>query len=113
MDDMKVARYLGIDPTEPGLRQIELVNKDIDRAYRIIFANPVFQAFRKQCALLTICALNEAPHLMLPRISSRESHNTAFSHSQGRKRAFMSQQQQSTATRLLAAPSLSSATIRS
>jgi hypothetical protein len=31
----------------------------------------------------------------------------------GRKRAFMSQQQQSTATRLLAAPSLSSATIRS
>src|SRR6188472_264097 len=83
MDDMKVARYLGIDPTEPGLRQIELVNKDIDRAYRIIFANPVFQAFRKQCALLTICALNEAPHLMLPRISSRESHNTAFSHSQG------------------------------
>src|SRR6187401_3345506 len=69
------------------MRQIELVDKDIDRAYRIIFANPIFQALRKQRALLTIRALNEALHPMLPRISARESHNTAFSHSQERKLA--------------------------
>jgi hypothetical protein len=75
-------RYLGIDPSEPDLRQIDLVNKDIDCAYRIIFANPVFQALRKQRALPTIRALNEALHPMLPRINSRESHNTEFSHSQ-------------------------------
>src|SRR5262249_133023 len=75
-----------LDPIEPELRQIELVNKGIDRAYRIIFANPVFQALRKQRPLATIPALNEAPHPMLPRISSRESHTTAFSHSQGHER---------------------------
>ena len=56
---------------------------DIDRANRIVLANPVFQAFRKQRALPAIRALNEAPHSILPRIRSRESHSEAFSHSQG------------------------------
>jgi hypothetical protein len=73
---------LGIDTTEAKLRKIECVDKDIDRANRIILANPIFQAFREQRALPAIHALNEALHLILPRITSR-SHSQAFSHSQG------------------------------
>jgi hypothetical protein len=60
-----------------------LFELDIDRANRIVLANPFFQAFRKQRALPAIRALNEAPHSILPRIRSRESHSEAFSHSQG------------------------------
>src|SRR6516225_6451526 len=74
---------LRIDPAEPKLPKIEPANKDIDRTNRIIFVNPIFQAFREQRALLAIHPLNEAPHLILPRIRSRESHSAAFSHSQG------------------------------
>ena len=38
----------GIDPAEPKFRQIEFVDNDIDYANRIVLADPVFQAFRKQ-----------------------------------------------------------------
>src|ERR1700732_3811415 len=74
---------LGIDTAEPKLRKIKSTNKDVDRMNRIILANPIFQAFREQRALPAIHPLNKAPHLILPRISSRESHTEAFSHSQG------------------------------
>src|SRR5207253_10148445 len=56
------------------LGQIEPLDKDVNHANRIVLANPVFQAFRKQRALPAIRALNEAPHPILPRIISRESH---------------------------------------
>jgi hypothetical protein len=36
----------GINATETELRQIELVDKYVDCANRIIFANPILQAFR-------------------------------------------------------------------
>ena len=36
-------------------------------------ADPVFQAFRKQCGLTAIDPLNEAPHPILPQIA-RESY---------------------------------------
>jgi hypothetical protein len=75
-----------INTTQAKLRQINLVDKDIDRANWVILANPIFQAFREQRALLAIHPLNEAPHLILPRIRSRESHDKAFSHSQGQRR---------------------------
>src|SRR6516164_5225583 len=42
---------LRIDPAEPKLPKIEPANKDIDRTNRIIFVNPIFQAFREQRAL--------------------------------------------------------------
>src|SRR5262249_8572993 len=77
-----------INTAEAKLRQIKLVDKDLDRANRIILANPVLQAFRKQRALSPFRALNEAPHPILPRIMSRESHDEAFSHSLGHERRF-------------------------
>ena len=67
------AGCLGVDPAEPKLGQIEFVDKDVDNANRIVLADPVFQAFRKQRALLTIRPLNEAPHPILPQIA-RESY---------------------------------------
>src|SRR6266446_4614858 len=72
----RAARCFGIDPTESELRKIEFVDKHIDRANRIILANPIFQAFREQRALPAIHPLNEAPHLILqqPNQLLRESH---------------------------------------
>jgi Flp pilus assembly protein CpaB len=67
------AGYLGIDPVEPKLGQIEFVDKDVDHPNRIILANPVFQAFRKQRVLTAIRPLNEAPHL-IPRKIAQESY---------------------------------------
>ena len=37
----------GIDPVEPKLGQIELVDKGLDHPNRIVLADPIFQAFRK------------------------------------------------------------------
>ena len=58
-----------IDPAEPKFRQIEFIDNDIDYANRIVLADPVFQAFRKQRALHPIGALNEAPHPIPPQIA--------------------------------------------
>ena len=64
------AGCLGIDPTKPKLGQIEfLLDEDIDHANRIVFADPVFQAFRKQRRLAPVNPLNEAPHPILPQIA--------------------------------------------
>jgi hypothetical protein len=41
---------------------------NVDDANRIILANPIFQAFRKKCALPAIYALNKAFH-PIPRKS--------------------------------------------
>src|SRR5205807_7465781 len=62
------SRCLGIDTDEPELRQIQLVDEDVDHANRIILANPIFQAFRKERALSAIRAFNEALHQIPPRI---------------------------------------------
>src|SRR5664279_3211465 len=67
------AGYLGIDPAEPKFGQIEFVDKDLDHANRIVLADPVCHAFRKQRALHAIRPLNEALHLILPQIA-RESY---------------------------------------
>src|SRR5439155_26145965 len=44
----RAARCFRIDPAEPVLSQIEPLDKDVNHANRIVLANPVFQAFRKQ-----------------------------------------------------------------
>src|SRR5260370_34295637 len=74
----RAARCFGIDPTESELRKIEFVDKHIDRANRIILANPIFPAFREQRALPASHPLNEAPHLILqqPNQLLRESHES-------------------------------------
>jgi hypothetical protein len=68
---------LGINPAKPKLGQIEPPDKDINHANRIILANPIFQAFRKQCALPAIHPLNKALHPIPPQIaqeSYRKNH---------------------------------------
>src|SRR5262245_29047153 len=71
---------LRLDPAKPKLRQIEFLDKDVDRSNGIVLADPVFQAFGKQRALPAIRALTEAPHPILPRITSRDSHQTRRFH---------------------------------
>src|SRR5262249_41088325 len=58
-----------IDPAKAKLAQIEFLNKNVDHANGIVLINPVFQALRKQRALPTIRALNEAPHPIPPQIA--------------------------------------------
>src|SRR5471032_475779 len=65
--------YLGFDPAEPKLSQIKFIDKDIDDTNRIVLADPVFKAFRKQRALPTISPFNEAPHPILPK-TAQESY---------------------------------------
>jgi hypothetical protein len=63
------AGYLGLDTVESKSGKIEFVHKDVDHPNRIVLADPVFQAFRKQRALHPIRALNEAPHPIPPQIA--------------------------------------------
>src|SRR5262249_718422 len=58
-----------IDPAKAKLAQIEFLNKNVDHTNGIVLINPVFQALRKQRALSTIRALNEAPHPIPPQIA--------------------------------------------
>src|SRR5260370_4758155 len=62
---------------------ISIVHKDVDHPNRIVLADPVFQAFRKQRALTAIRALNEASHPIPPQIA-RES----YRENQIRRRVF-------------------------
>src|SRR6266702_3336967 len=76
------AGCLRIDPVEPKLGQIELVDKDVDYANGIVLADPVFKAFRKQRALPTIRPSRKSCGNHIARITS----SAAFSHSQGQRR---------------------------
>jgi hypothetical protein len=66
------AGCLGVNSAKLQFGQIEPLNKGVDDANRIILANPIFQAFRKKCALPAIYTLNKALHL-IPRKSRAES----------------------------------------
>ena len=70
------AGRFGGDPIEPKPGQIEFLDKDVDHPNRIILADPVFQALRKQRALPAIRALNKALHPILrsARIILRSNH---------------------------------------
>jgi hypothetical protein len=50
------AGCLGVNSAKLQFGQIELLNKGIDDANRIILANPIFQAFKKKRALPAIYA---------------------------------------------------------
>jgi hypothetical protein len=63
-------RIFGSHPIEAQLAEIELVYKDVDHPNRIILVDPVFQAFRKKCALPAIRSLNKALH-PIPHRSER------------------------------------------
>ena len=51
------------------LAQIEFLDKNVDHPNRIVLADPVFQAFRKQRALSTIRALDKALPPIPPQIA--------------------------------------------
>src|SRR5271168_5610269 len=65
------AGRLGIDTAKAKLSQIKLLDKNVDHPNRIVLADPVFHAFRKQRALPAIRSLNKALH-QIPRKSSEE-----------------------------------------
>src|SRR5580693_3373967 len=79
---------LRINPAKLKISQIKLIDKNVDHTNRIVLANPILKAFGEQRALLSILALNEAPHPTPPQ-KLRRNHNprinqaAAFSHSQG------------------------------
>src|SRR5215510_813479 len=89
MDDMKAAQSPQDRLQRTQDQEIEPVDKNVNDTNRIVLVDPILQAFRKQRALPSILALNEALHL-IPRISrgnpnSRITPDAAFSHSLARK----------------------------
>src|SRR5262249_48264013 len=64
------ASRLGSDPIEPQAREVEFLNKGVDRPNRIALIDPVLQALGKQRRLPAIDPLNEAPHLIPPQIAA-------------------------------------------
>ena len=71
MDDMQAGQLPRVRPIKSKFRKIKLINKDIDHLNRIILVDPVFQALRKERALLTIRALNVALHPILQQPNQR------------------------------------------
>jgi hypothetical protein len=72
----------GIDPPRAkGASQ----GASIDRANRIALADPIIEAFRKQCRLLAIRPLNETLHHSPRRFSKRIIASMGFSHSLGQE----------------------------
>src|SRR5258708_32456808 len=55
---------------EPQAREVEFLNKGVDRPNRIALIDPVRQALGKQRRLPAIDPLNEAPHLIPPQIAA-------------------------------------------
>jgi hypothetical protein len=86
------ARGRRIDPFKSHLGQIERLDKNVDYTNRIVLADPVFHAFRKQRALPTIDAFDKALHPIPLKIpgnrNSRITPSSVFSHSQGQKPTF-------------------------
>src|SRR6266446_914781 len=67
---MKAARSRRERPIEPQAREVEFLNKGVDRPNRIALIDPVRQALGKQRRLPAIDPLNEAPHLIPPQIAA-------------------------------------------
>src|SRR5205807_9196099 len=63
------ARRQRLHTVKPQISQIERLDEHIDRANRIALFDPVTKALRQQRRLLAIRPLNEAPHLIPPRIT--------------------------------------------
>jgi len=80
---MKAGRLPRGRPAESKSASFEFLDKDVDYANRIVLADPVFQAFRKQRALPAIRALDEAlirsSANHIARITPNEAFHTARS----------------------------------
>src|SRR5215467_10750974 len=75
-------RRLGINSAKPKLGQIEFLDKGVDRSNRIVFANPVFQAFRKQRGLPPIRAFDKASHMIPPQIAKESYRGNHHAHNE-------------------------------
>src|SRR5215467_6560727 len=75
-------RRLGINSAKPKLGQIEFLDKGVDRSNRIAFANPVFQAFRKQRGLPPIRAFDKASHMIPPQIAKESYRGNHHAHNE-------------------------------
>ena len=74
------ARLLRSNPLKTKIEQIEFGNKDIDHPNRVVLADPILQAFRKQRALMAIHALDKTLH-PIPRLTTgRESQSQSRFH---------------------------------
>jgi hypothetical protein len=69
-----------LDPVEPEAEKIEFIDEDIDRPNRIVVADPVFQALRKQRALAAINTLDKTLHQTLPSKHGRIITPSTFLH---------------------------------
>ena len=72
-----------LDPVEPEAAKIELIDEDVDRPNRVVVADPVFQALRKQRALAAIDTLDKTLHQTLPPKHERIITPSTFLHSLG------------------------------
>ena len=88
----QIARMIGrpagrqrLDPVEPEAAKIELIDEDVDRPNRVVVADPVFQALRKQRALAAIDTLDKTLHQTLPPKHERIITPSTFLHSLGQK----------------------------
>ena len=86
----QIARMIGrpagrqrLDPVEPEAAKIELIDEDVDRPNRVVVADPVFQALRKQRALAAIDTLDKTLHQTLPPKHERIITPSTFLHSLG------------------------------
>src|SRR5258708_28238978 len=71
------SRRLRLDPAKAELRQIKLIDKDIDRPDRIVLAQIVIQPLGKQSALTAVIANDKARHRILRQIAGESYHSKA------------------------------------
>ena len=69
--------------TQPA--EIKFIDKHINDANRVVFAYPIFQLIRKQCALALVRTFNKTLHRKTPLMSwtdsIRHQENKTFLHS--------------------------------
>src|SRR3546814_660014 len=84
-----------IDATEAQRLKINLIDKDIDNAYRVVLANVIVQTLGQQCKLASFLAFDKSLHRP-PRLNGlayfnwHQPSSEAFSHSLGRKQPVLS-----------------------
>ncbi len=61
------ARRFAAAALEPERGKIEAIDENVDNADRVVFADPVLKALRKQGALTAIRPLDKALHPPIPR----------------------------------------------
>src|SRR3979411_858508 len=85
----RTRRRLWLDATKAQPGQIKLINKDIDRPHRIVFAQIVIYPLGKQSALTAVIANDKARHRILRPNRRRIISLMVFSQSLGHLRAWI------------------------